>query len=312
MLLLDHLPTANSLLRRAVPEMLYHYTNSDSLIQIVTSGQIWGGLPEQMNDAEEVARAFHWLNIIAGRLHLDMRQSDDRDERMHFASWAEGRTSDKDFGYLMRDSPKTYLVSLSQDGDSLSQWRAYCPRSGGYCLGLPGVLIRDAASSSGWLLAPCIYDESDVEAIMRELFEHHMTKWFSTIDPGAPFDPDNDSFTDGVTEAVRVMVEEARLVGHFIKNPTFEAECEWRLLAFDHDHDADDLRYKSGTDGVRVFLPFDFMDGHAKCFPDTPRPSVRIGPNAHPESVKFATSSLVEKLVGPGNADVFMTSSSYR
>ncbi|QTI66882.1 DUF2971 domain-containing protein [Gordonia polyisoprenivorans] len=312
MLNLDHLPTAKSLLGITVPEMLYHYTNSGSLIQITTGGELWGGLPEQMNDAEEVARAFRWLNVIAGQFNLDMRESDDRDERMRFASWAERRTSTEDFGYLIRDSPKTYLVSLSRVGDSLSQWRAYCPRSGGYCIGLPGQLIRDAASSSGWLLAPCIYDESDVEAIMRELFDHHLTKWFSTIDSGAPFDPDNDTFTDGVIETVATMIEEARLIGHFIKNPTFEAEHEWRLLAFDHYHEADDLRYTSGTDGVRVFLPFDFMNGHAKHFPDEPRPSVRIGPNAHPESAKFAMRSLFERLVGPGNADVFTTSSSYR
>lgn len=314
MLNLDHLPIANALFGRDVPDMLFHYTNSGSLIQIVNSGQLWGGLPEQMNDAEEVARAFRWLNIIAGEFHLDMKQADDRDERMNFARWAESRTSNEDFGYLMRDSPKTYLVSLSEQGDSLSQWRAYCPRSGGYCLGLPGELLRNAATKSDWLLAPCIYEETDVELVMRELFGHHMSKWFSTIHSGAPFDPDNDTFTPALIEAVSVMIEEARLVGHFIKNPTFEAEYEWRLLAFDHDHLPDDLRYSSGIDGVRVFLPFDFMSGLGRSFPDaeSPRPSVRIGPNAHPDNAKFATTSLFEGLVGAGNADVFKTSSSYR
>lgn len=291
--------------------MLFHYTNAGSLTQIVHGGTLWGGLPEQMNDATEIAQAFRWINIVSGQDHLDRKKAACRDEREHFADWTYRQTDETDFGYIMRDAPKSYLVSLSETGDSLSQWRAYCPRSGGYCIGLPSALLRDSAIAAGWLLAPCIYNEDDIQTVIRELYEHHMEKWFATITPGAPRTP-GDNFMEGLISNVADMIEEVRLVGHFIKNRSFDAEHEWRVVAFDHDHSADELQYAAGIDGVRVFLPFDYLNGNARSFPSKPRPSIRIGPNAHPESVKFATRSLFERLVGNGNADVYTTSSSYR
>lgn len=308
---LDHLSLTSRLLGRSVPDMLFHYTNSGSLTSIVQDGRLWGGLPEQMNDASEIAQAFRWINIISGNDHLDRKKAGHRDEREHFADWAYRRTSETDFGYLMRDAPKTYVVSFSEKGDSLSQWRAYCPRSGGYCLGLPGGLIQKSADAAGWLLAPCIYDETDIRDALHELYTHHMDKWFATITPGAR-SKTGDGYMDGITSHVNEMIEEVRLVGHFIKNPSFDAEHEWRAVAFNHDHSRGELQYAPGVDGVRVFLPFDYANGTSRLFPKAPRPSIRIGPNAHPESVKFATRSLFEELVGEGNADVYTTSSSYR
>ncbi|MCW2091006.1 hypothetical protein [Rhodococcus sp. KB6] len=52
-----HLPETSRLLNAAPPDMLYHYTGGQALQSITGNAELWAGLPEQMNDAEELRRA---------------------------------------------------------------------------------------------------------------------------------------------------------------------------------------------------------------------------------------------------------------
>lgn len=89
--------------------------------------------------------------------------------------WSPICTQQLEAGHAITGKP-SFMISLSKQGDSLSQWRAYRERSGGICLRLPSDLIQTAAAEQAWLLAPCIYDENEVETMVRELFEWHLTK----------------------------------------------------------------------------------------------------------------------------------------
>jgi len=41
-----------------------------------------------------------------------------------------------------RAAPRFYVASFSEDGDALSQWRAYCPRLGGYAMAFPPSIFK--------------------------------------------------------------------------------------------------------------------------------------------------------------------------
>ncbi|WP_054248626.1 DUF2971 domain-containing protein [Rhodococcus opacus] len=303
---IDELPHTKRLLMSELPEMLFHYTNSASLISIIGNRQFWAGMPEQMNDGEELHRAFRWLEVIAGDVELDKEQpSTDR----LFGKWVRMRIK---AGDALEGLP-SFMVSLSLQGDSLSQWRAYCERSGGVCLGLPGDLVRTAAEKQDWLLAPCIYDEDDVEKMVRELFEWHLSRRREDDARIGTVPGDDPSHVDATKARAKALFDDLRMYGLFIKNPTFHAEEEWRLLRFDVDPDLADLKFASGRDGVRTFLPFTILDeGPHPQFAERPRPSVRTGPTALPGTATYASRRLLERWVGAGNTDVFHTGSSFR
>lgn len=51
---------------------------------------------------------------------------------------------------------RIYTASLTTEEDSLEQWRAYCPRSGGVALGFPTEDLKTVATLQESLLAPCV------------------------------------------------------------------------------------------------------------------------------------------------------------
>lgn len=299
--------------------MLYHYTSGQALQNITGNAELWAGLPEQMNDAQELRRALTWLNLVASQRELDARVENKKDESYNFNKWAADQSKHAlDRGRWLDDNPKSYLISLSSEGDSLSQWRAYCPDNNGYCVGFPSALIMPAIDAAGAHFAPCIYNESDVERVVRELYDYHLTKWLAEVPEWAyattveGLKKDQHTHVESVTNAWQAMLTEMRLVGHFIKNPSFEAENEWRILFFDHETTSDDLKFVTGRGGVRAFLPFKFAEHVSRPMTAAPRPSLRIGPNSNVAGARFSATRLLEQLVGEGNADVFTTSSSYR
>ncbi|OLT36025.1 hypothetical protein BJF84_12565 [Rhodococcus sp. CUA-806] len=179
-------------------------------------------------------------------------------------------------------------------------------------------MIVPAIDAAGALFAPCIYDEEDVERVVREIYESHLARWlasapewtYATTVEG--LERDSNAHVDSVVSAWRHLITEVRLIGYFIKNPTFEAENEWRILFFDRETTSRDLRFITGKNGIRAFLPFNFADHVSRPMVGKPRPSLRIGPNRDSDGARFSAVRLMEQLVGPGNADVFATRSSYR
>ncbi|WP_287164576.1 DUF2971 domain-containing protein [Rhodococcus sp. (in: high G+C Gram-positive bacteria)] len=303
---IDELPTTKRLLKADIPDMLFHYTSAASAISIINNRQFWAGMPEQMNDSREIHQAFRWLSIIAGNTELDSpRNSADQ----LFGKWVRMQLA---AGRAITGKP-SFMISLSKQGDSLSQWRAYCERSGGICLGLPSDLIQTAAAKQEWLLAPCIYDEDEVETMVRELFEWHLTKFRETDKRIGMVSPGDRSHVDATVSRAQKLFDDLRMYGHFIKNPSFHAEEEWRLLKFDIEPELADLEFAPGRDGVRTFLPFQILEaGTHTDFPTKPRPSLRTGPATLPGTMTYATERLLERWVGAGNADVFHTHSSFR
>ncbi len=54
---------------------------------------------------------------------------------------------------------RTFVVSFSENPDTLSQWRAYS-RGGGYFVGFDHQQLIQQAKKQGFALLPCVYDEN--------------------------------------------------------------------------------------------------------------------------------------------------------
>jgi len=303
----DHLRFTQSLLDDIeVPEWLYHYTNPDSLIAIIDSRAFWGGIPVQMNDTMEVRQAVEAMQFAAKVAERESQSAVTKEfaRSVLGSPWLEP---------ILSKLPAVFAVSFSQEKDSLSQWRAYCDRSGGVCLELPGELVATEATRVGWELAPCIYKQSDADKMMWELFEHHAQLYATEAQQYLPRPDDEWTTPDRVRrDALRGLLKDVQYYGAFIKNDSFAAEAEWRLIRVAEDEDLKNLKFRGGRDGVRSFLPVRLLPENRGQFTTEPRPRVRLGPSAAPGTAHFSTARLLEGWLGAGNAVVVQTSSSYR
>jgi hypothetical protein len=95
------------------PEILYHYTSADGLCGIVESRAVWASIIHFLNDAEE----FQYAISIEQELLKERGSAEASEVLSTFLDWIT--------------SANVCAFSLTAEGDLLSQWRAYCPASGG-------------------------------------------------------------------------------------------------------------------------------------------------------------------------------------
>ena len=133
---------------RVKPEgMLYHYTTQHGLLGILKQKSIWATHIRYLNDTSEgnivsqvifeefsgrfnTAPLFQTLGIATDKAE-GVVESVDEDTLGQGSAMASYVTSQN-----------VFVSSFSEHGDSLSQWRAYSERSGGYSVGFRPEYLR--------------------------------------------------------------------------------------------------------------------------------------------------------------------------
>jgi len=106
------------------------------------------------------------------------------------------------------------VASLSEDGDSLSQWRGYCPRGGGYAVGFNHERLGLLAQQQGFRLVPCRYSHSEHQALVKPLIQKLLAV--------APEEFEN---------ALAAFVQQFVQIAPMMKQASFSEEQEWRLVS---------------------------------------------------------------------------------
>jgi hypothetical protein len=140
--------------------VLYHYTSLASLLKIVQSKHLW-------------ASEIHYLND-----HGEMLAGVDAIERT-ILDEVEGSQKNRGLLDAIHDTigriehHNVFVGSFSQNGDLLSQWRAYCTPCEGVSIGIDARELADASAQAGFQLRRCIYDEAtlciEVKRLLSEL-----------------------------------------------------------------------------------------------------------------------------------------------
>jgi hypothetical protein len=198
------------------PEMLYHYTDVAGLIGILSSSSLWATNLRFMNDAEELAHS--WRLMVEVLREAKSKASSpaqveliEEIERAAQSEWA---------GY-----PDLYATSFTENGDLLSQWRAYGSAGGGYAIGfdaarLAGAPFRDAQPDR--ILNRVIYDEQSQLQVLRATADR-MLDLFANVDPSSA----------AITSArARLFAALGEIVGFVFsfKDPAWVEEQEWRAV----------------------------------------------------------------------------------
>lgn len=138
------------------PPVLYHYTTQAGLLGILESNCLWATAAQYLNDSSEYE---YGLQLIADRLSSTAKEAVDETVAAKLAEIAKD----------LSPFPGVCVVSLTKDGDLLSQWRAYGGRAGGVALGFCAAHLSNIAQEQGFELVRCLYTDAQKHAAIDTL-----------------------------------------------------------------------------------------------------------------------------------------------
>ncbi|WP_404366750.1 DUF2971 domain-containing protein [Marinobacter sp.] len=203
---------------------LFHYTSADAFLGIMTNRVIWASNIAFLNDEKE----YRYTTKIL-RPHLDeiWKKSEHKELVERLVRLIENS-----------DGGPTYVTSLSEKPDLLSQWRAYC-RDGGYSIGLDNKAIPEIAKRCQLEIVKCSYCPNQHQKLVADfadqLFEQISEKGASITDRNQAL----QFHADHVYGQINRLANE-------IKHPAFEEEQEWRFVKTFVYANHPNLRYRAG------------------------------------------------------------------
>ena len=244
------------------PPILWHYTSPGGLAGIVTSGEVWVTVIHYLNDAKEFQHALELFRIA---LANKIAQASD--------------SGIETFLSLVKDSidrvmkVNVCIFSLSEDGNLLSQWRAYCPPEGGYAIGFRTSQLTTCLQQQGFRLIRCIYDETVQRQFVEVMLNDFVTK-YSEKHKGKPCSKETFQSEFSGLVSQRIWSEAPTF-----KHPSFSEEQEWRAVSQPIPSTDDAISYRVGASCI---IPHYKLKLH-----DAPGTSVisqvMVGPSKHPQ-----------------------------
>lgn len=275
------------------PETLYHYTTIDGFLGVLSSNSLWASECRNLNDSTEYS---HGREIFEAEIKRRARNA--KGEAKKF--YSEYRESPSFF-----ESNSTLVASLTENGDLLSQWRAY---GGGCSIGFSFDALKNLLGSSlEWGLVKCIYNVVQQRELVDSLIQRLLEGWrqgppqeTTDAETGITYTP--ISFH---TPALLRMLQE--ILPPAFKSPAFAEEQEWRLVRMENI--PGNLKFRSYASRIIPYEPFKFESKDGTIDPNLIR-EVVIGPSPHPELMKN-TVALALKAHG-FNARVVTSDCPYR
>jgi len=299
-----------SLLYAPIPERLWHYTSVAGSKGIISSKSIWATDVRCLNDAQEFVN-------IRGSLQQCI---DDAPETEAYGfpckdivKWAVTEILKSDF--MNPDSAQIFVASFSEAGNDLHQWQHYTHDECGVSIGFDLRAFKPSEElGSAVTLAPCIYEKSQKENLVRSSLEHFVsatrTRWTSVahqflhgaaqtgIKPTFEQISEVTNFVFGSKEfkdAARIGLLEMktrvfRLAGLF-KHEAFFHEQEWRLV----------LPLSPGKDKTNLVHPIQYRKGQTLA--EIPYIAFPLGVMNIGETPEDAHLPIVDMMLGPLSAE---------
>ncbi len=245
--------TLKTWLNTAIPETLWHYTDSNAFFSIVEAGKMRATEIRFMNDSEEY---IHAQKIVLDRIEKMPDQSDIH--KLAKNSLFRIVKSFFESGSLSKQRIQVFVVSLTKLKDSLSQWDRYGDLSRGIALGFDLSKLRPEPESGTLVtFAPCVYDDEEKVRLVDDSLGIFLLqiiqltknvddkKWaakrvieWTALYPEKSFLASRQEFDDWNQKFINEEVNKAatRLAGELLqlcticKHSGFREESEWRLI----------------------------------------------------------------------------------
>jgi hypothetical protein len=257
------------------PEVVYHYTSASGLLGIISTGRLWMTDIEFVNDAEELAYA-------RATVLDDLRARADKLAPPEVDGYADADGSRaevlRNVATELEQSPQAhpsrtyhvYAACFCENGDLLSQWRAY-GGDGGYAIG-----FRTAAL----LEVPTLLESVHFKKVTYGLggARPYLDAMLEAVAPNPTAHP-------GVQGNFQLMSLVLPTVAA-IKHPTFAEEQEWRLLSTGWGA-WEALSFRPGSVGLVPYVE--------ASLPDDAVAHVIVGPGQYPKVRISGVAQLLER-----------------
>jgi hypothetical protein len=281
------------------PTVLYHYTSMEALLAIVASGRIRASHIRYLNDYSEVE--WMWQAVVQ---QLERRKmSADTPEQAKVSAQLLDKIEN-------RRHRGEFVASFSENGDDLSQWRAYCSTGPGFSIG-----FNAAALQTQWVSNPDGGNPFFVGGSLKKV------QYLEIEDP-AKFEDDLDAILDlspsmtlgfhGSVSREDSVVAWLSVIAPNFKHPAFRAENEWRLVLTKPHKPMPGQRFRPGKSSVIPYVEAILNRDHRSCAPANYIINrVIIGPTPNPELAKEALEALCLSLGHP-EVEIVVSSIPYR
>jgi hypothetical protein len=260
--------------------VIYHYTNAEGLIGILSSGKLWATDIRYLNDSSELLHAEKLQRQVLKELIIK----------------APAGSLQKRLAIKAQEHPpwhsrlQTYVVCFCRDDDLLTQWQAYAAAGSGFSIGfdrreleslVPNpVPVADGVDVPDVSLKRIEYSEEKQKDSLRLSFNRYINR--------LPADPSQREIDDFVTE---VAGDVARSASRF-KHRSFRSEKEWRIVISSHPFAVlarEQLFFRPSS---RTVIPYRKIPEHPNG--KLPIVSVTVGPTLDRGLSVLAVNQLLE------------------
>jgi hypothetical protein len=268
----------------------------DVLEKITSTGAIWACDIDFLNDSSEYvnAKAFIKEELEKRTVHDDVLRD--------LVSSQVGQM------YHELDHPDVFVTSFSKDGDSLPQWRGYCPTGLGLAIGFnswalkvgelelsPAAAFSSKEQPIATSLLQCVYTEKQ----KLKLIGAHIASYLGVARREAPR---GDPFGSG-----RLLQNLTLFCCPLFKDESFQEEREWRLTVRSLFRDVPDRHFRTGRSMLVPFIKIDVKRNYSLDFIK----EVVIGPAPNRDLAYMGVKRLLNAR-GLSRAEVRSSSIPYR
>ena len=207
--------SVKEILSRQPPEILYHYTGQEGLLGIIGKKEIWASHTQYLNDQREFR---HAIELVRDELSRMVQRADTQ---------ARPFVEEMNRGMHEHDGMESVNVcvcSFSEEGDILSQWRAYGDGVAKFSIGFSGALLRQVSDQMNFWLVPGLYREREQRALVRALLEDVLQENMAVVPQG---DVENE---DMYLPPGGNLIAYLNCYAPILKHKTFSEEREWRIV----------------------------------------------------------------------------------
>lgn len=265
-----------------LPETVYHYTNLEGMMGIMTNKQLWMTKSDYLNDYTEIIYLSEIveesLNLLNTKL-IEKYGQEIKEDKYYKIFWEQFNKANEKSLDKTENLLELYVLSMSENQDSLTLWGNYAEGNGYSIAFEANTLIND------------IYDELNNFYIVYgrvvysrkaqiKLLLDFLVNAFEFI---YGLKPDINELESGLPALFK-----STLVSYsiFFKNEAFEAEEEFRIVATIEDKAKVNFRSSNG-----VIIPYIYPE-----FEKIPVKEIIIGPKNNSDIAKGGVEFYLERL----------------
>ena len=200
---------------QTVPAFLHHYTTIDGVQGIIESGSLWASDVGFMNDSSELSYSTALINEVVVATFAEV---DDPELKALLPTTVRATS-------LFDRKTRPLITSFCEDGNLLSQWRAYGPGAASASLGFDlSFAAHPTRLPANTYLRKVLYDEAE----QRDIVQAIVASWLATVRAiRAESDPVVNELPKATAWLLKILLADCHLS---FKHPSFAEENEWRLI----------------------------------------------------------------------------------